>query len=85
MSKRCAAMMVTITAAHPGKMMHHKFTKAALFIASEKPENKEDGAEKPECTPKYMRISSTAQRSDWVSEQINRGAYQRTDYLKLRQ
>ena len=39
-------------------------------------EYKADGAQKPECTREYMRISSTAQRRNHGAQQIiNRGAH----------
>ena len=40
----------------------------------ERLEYKADGAQKPECTCEYMRISSNAQRSNHDAQQINRGA-----------
>jgi hypothetical protein len=48
--------------------------KGASIYCREKPENKADGAQKPESRPVGMRILSTTQRSNRVSEQINRGA-----------
>ena len=35
----------------------------------------------PECTREYMRISSTAQRSNHGAQQINRGALNRSPQI----
>ena len=41
----------------------------------ERLEYKAGGAQKPECTREYMRISSTDQRRNHGAQQINRGAH----------
>ena len=48
--------------------------KGTSINCRERLEYKADRAQKPECTCEYMRISSTAQRSNRSAEQINRGA-----------
>ncbi|EAT58000.1 addiction module protein [Chlorobium ferrooxidans] len=45
----------------------------ASINCRERFEGKADGAQKPECTAEYMRISSTVQRSNQNAEQIERG------------
>src|SRR3546814_18644116 len=40
----------------------------------ERPECKAHGAQEPQCTCWYMRIPSTAQRSNRVAQQVSRGS-----------